>query len=53
VWPANRHLRHEAKLLGGGQQVLALSGPVGGQDGVAAGDQPLAGVVIAGDLGYH
>ena len=33
------------QLLGGGQQVLALAGPVGGQDRVAAGDQPLAGEV--------
>ena len=37
--------------LGGGQQVLALAGALGGQDRVAAGDQPLAGVVRAGDLG--
>ena len=33
------------QLLGGGQQVLALAGPVGGQHRVAAGDQPLAGEV--------
>ena len=39
------------QLLGGGQQVLALAGPVGGQDRVAAGDEPLAGEVRAGDLG--
>ena len=39
------------QLLGGGQQVLALAGPVGGQHRVAAGDQPLAGEVRAGDLG--
>ena len=39
------------QLLGGGQQVLARAGAVGGQDRVAAGDQPLAGVVRAGDLG--
>src|SRR6266568_8915688 len=39
------------ELLGGGQQVLALAGPLGGQQRVAAGDQPLAQVVRAGDLG--
>ena len=38
------------EFLGGGQQVLALAGAVGGQDRVAAGDQPLAGEVIGGDL---
>jgi hypothetical protein len=38
-------------LFGGGQQVRALTGALGGQDGVAAGDQPLARVVRAGDLG--
>jgi len=37
------------QLLGGGQQVLALAGAVGGQVRVAAGDQPLAGEVIGGD----
>ena len=36
------------QLLGGGQQLVAVAGPVGGQDRVAAGDQPLAGVVRAG-----
>ena len=35
-------------IFGGGEQVLALAGAVGGQDRVAAGDQPLAGVVRAG-----
>ena len=39
------------QLFGGGQQVFPLAGPVGGQDRVAAGDQPLAGVVVGGDLG--
>ena len=39
------------QFLGGGQQVLALAGPVGGQHRVAAGDQPLAGEVRRGDLG--
>ena len=39
------------QLLGGGQQVVAGAGPVGGQDRVAAGDQPLAGEVLGGDLG--
>ena len=34
------------QLLGGGQQVVAGAGPVGGQDRVAAGDQPLAGEVL-------
>ena len=33
------------------EQVLALAGAVGGQHRVAAGDQPLAGEVRAGDLG--
>src|SRR5262249_17916343 len=37
--------------FGGGEQVLALAGPLGGQGGVAAGDQPFARVVRAGDLG--
>ena len=35
------------QLLGGGQQVLALAGAVGGQHRVAAGDQPLAGDIEA------
>jgi hypothetical protein len=39
------------QLLGGGEQLAAGAGTVGGQDRVAAGDQPLAGVVRAGDLG--
>ena len=39
------------QLLGRGQQVLPLAGAVGGQHRVAAGDQPLAGVVTGGDLG--
>ncbi len=39
------------QLPGGGQQVLPLAGPVGGQDRIAAGDQPLAGKVGRGDLG--
>ena len=38
-------------LLGGSEQVLALSGPLGGQDRVVAADQPLAGVVRVLDLG--
>src|SRR5512142_1961558 len=37
--------------LGCGQQVLALAGALGGQDRVAAGDQPLPGVVRGADLG--
>ena len=36
------------ELLGGGEQVLALAGALGGQGGVAAGDQPLAGEVGGG-----
>jgi len=39
------------QLLGGGEQVLAGAGAVGGQDRVAAGDQPLAGVIRGRDLG--
>ena len=39
------------EFLGGGQQLVAGAGAVGGQDGVAAGDQPFAGEVIGGDLG--
>ena len=37
--------------LGGGQQLGALAGPLGGQGGVAAGDQAFAGVVGVGYLG--
>ena len=50
---AGRHPGDEGgeELLGGGQQVLALAGAVGGQDRVAAGDEPLAGEVRRGDLG--
>ena len=33
------------------QQVFALAGALGGEHRVAAGDQPLAGEVRAGDLG--
>src|SRR5207253_4572037 len=39
------------QLLGGGQEFFAGAGAVGGQDRVAAGDQPLAGEVGGGDLG--
>jgi len=39
------------QLLGGGEEFGAGAGPVGGQDRVAAGDQPLAGEVRRGDLG--
>ena len=39
------------QLLGRLEQVLALAGAVGGQHRVAAGDQPLAWEVRAGDLG--
>ena len=38
------------EFLGGGQQLVAGAGAVGGQDGVTAGDQPLAGEVRRGDL---
>ncbi len=37
--------------LGGGQELVALAGPLGGQGRVAAGHEPLAGVVGVGDLG--
>src|SRR5712691_6279203 len=37
--------------LGGGEQVLALAGPLGPEHGVLAADQPFAGVVGVGDLG--
>ena len=37
--------------LGGGEQLVALAGPRGGQERVAAGDQAFAGVVGVGDLG--
>ena len=37
--------------LGGGEQVVAFAGALVGQGGVAAGDQPFAGVVGVGDLG--
>jgi hypothetical protein len=39
------------EFLGGGEQVFALAGPVGGERRVAAGDQLLAGEVRGGDLG--
>ena len=39
------------QLSGGGEQVLALAGAIFGQDGVAAGDQALAGEIGRGDLG--
>ena len=39
------------QLAVGGQQVLALAGAFFGQDGVAAGDEPLAGEVRGADLG--
>src|SRR4029077_16734794 len=50
---AGLHARDEGceQLLGGGEQVLAGAGAVGGQHRVAAGDQPLAGEVRRGDLG--
>ena len=38
-------------MLGGGEQVVAFAGAFGGQQWVAAGDQPLAGEVGVGDLG--
>ncbi len=37
--------------LGRGQQLLALARPVGGDERVAAHDQPLARIVLSGDLG--
>src|SRR5262249_56113747 len=39
------------QFLGGGEEFFAGAGAVGGQGGVAAGDQPLAGELRAGDLG--
>ena len=35
---------------GGGQQLVAFAGPLGGQRGVAAAHQPLAGIVRGVDL---
>ena len=37
--------------VGGGQQFGAFAGPLGGQGGVAAGDQPFPRVVGVADLG--
>src|SRR5208283_1390227 len=37
--------------LGGFEQAFALAGPFGFQEGVLAGNQPLAGEIGAGDLG--
>jgi hypothetical protein len=37
--------------LGGGKQRLALARALGGDERVAADDQPLAGELIGGDLG--
>ena len=39
------------EFLGRLQEVFAFAGAFAGQDGVAAGDQPLAGEVRGGDLG--
>ena len=39
------------QFLGGGQQLRAFAGAFGRQGGVAAGDQPFAGVVGVADLG--
>ena len=38
-------------LLGGGQQFLPLAAPPGGEQGVAAHDEPFAGEIVAGDFG--
>jgi hypothetical protein len=38
--------------LGGGQQVCALAGAFGGEIGVAADHQPLAGKFRGGDAGH-
>ena len=38
-------------LLGGRQQLVALAPPFGGQQRIAAHDEPLAGELVAGDLG--
>src|SRR5579859_5312653 len=37
---------------GGCQQLAALAGPLGRQERVVAGDQPLTGVIRGGDLGH-
>ena len=39
------------ELFGGGEQFAAFAGAFGGQEWVAAADEPLAGVVGVGDLG--
>jgi hypothetical protein len=51
--PPSRHAGSDAgeQLAGGGQQVLTLAGAFFGHDGVAAGDEPLAGEVRGADLG--
>ena len=38
--------------LGGGEQILALAGALGGERAVAADDQPLAGELGRGDAGH-
>ena len=38
--------------LGGGEQVFALAGALGGEIGVAADHQPLAGKIGSGDAGH-
>ena len=48
---ATRAVMGAEQPFGGGEQVLALAGALGGQHRVAAGDQPLAGEVRRGDLG--
>ena len=37
--------------LGGGQKLLALARPLRGHEWIAAHDQPLAGILLGGDLG--
>src|ERR1035438_4708441 len=51
--PAGGHRRPDLGEvgLGGGEQVLALAGPLGLQHTVVAADQPFAGVAGVGDLG--
>ena len=58
IWPApasrpaaTRGDDRASSRLGGVQQLVAFAGAFGGQGGVAAGDQPFAGVVGVADLG--
>jgi hypothetical protein len=48
---ANPVLDFGEVTLGGGEQILAFASAGDGEFGVAADDQPLAGIVIGGDAG--